>query len=178
MAPTDISRRHGVRRLSRSDWLAHSDFLTVPLAAVALGMSTPFSVGFVVLFAAGAAFWSLVEYWAHRLMHDRRFPTLRTIHVAHHQHPRRPSGGTVYSTMIICALVALSVGTSAGPFVIGLLAGYFAFIALHFAMHAPRLARFVPPSLGAAHDAHHHAAPRRMFGVTTSVWDRAFGTYA
>ena len=163
--------------------LDQSDFATVPLAIAACLAIWPardaaapdIALG-VMEVCSGLIGWTLVEYAVHRMLHDKRFPRLRKLHMAHHQHPTEASGGTLFSSLIILVLVgAAVVCPPAAPTVLGIFVGYFAFIVHHHGEHHGwDLSRVA--DLADHHHRHHHARPRGCFGVTTSVWDRLFRT--
>ena len=166
--------------------LDHADFATVPLAiagCLAIWPAPNAAAPEIVLgsleVCTGVIAWTLVEYAVHRTLHDKRFPRLRALHMAHHQHPTAASGGTLYSSIIILVLVAAAVlCPPAAPTILGIFIGYFAFIALHYVEHHGEALLAASPLRWIAdhHHRHHHARTRGCFGVTTSVWDRLFGT--
>ena len=163
--------------------LDYADFATVPLAIAAClsiwparDAAAPEILLGAVDVALGATAWTLVEYVVHRALHDKRLPQLRALHMRHHQHPAEASGGTLYSSAIILVLLATAImWLPVAPAILGFLVGYLAFIVLHHAEHHGwDLSRVA--DLAEHHHRHHHARPRGCFGVTTSVWDRLFGT--
>ena len=165
--------------------LDHSDFVTVPLAVIAIAAIPP-APGFLACLAEsflGVLLWSLLEYWVHRALHARNAPVLdhahrvlRRAHVAHHQHPKAAPGGTLYSTSIILFLIGLAMFAPAIKTVIlGFVVGYFLFIVLHHAEHHGWNLSLVD-GLAEHHHRHHHARPRGCFGVSTTLWDRIFRT--
>ena len=166
--------------------LDHADFATVPLAIAcclsiwpARDAAAPEIALGIMEVCSGLLAWTLVEYAVHRMMHDKRFPRLRKLHMAHHQHPTEASGGTLYSSAIILVLLAAAIlCPPAAPTILGIFIGYLAFIVLHHAEHHAEQALAASPMRWIAdhHHRHHHARPRGCFGVTTSMWDRLFGT--
>src|SRR5581483_11524934 len=73
------------------------------------------------------------------------------------------------------ALVAIGAGT-ASWLVVGLYAGYNYYALVHHIQHHRPAPHAYLQNLERAHRAH-HARPRVNFGVTTTWWDRAFGTF-
>ena len=156
-----------------------SDFVSVPLAAIGCSavvlLSSP-GFGAILGIASGAMAWTIVEYAVHRALHSRRFPRLRALHMRHHQHPAAASGGTLYSSLIVLALLATAIASmAAAPMVLGIYAGYYVFLLLHHGEHHGWDLSAVG-HLAEHHHRHHHARPSGCFGVSTMFWDRLFGT--
>lgn len=137
-------------------------------------------------FLAGGAGWTFLEYALHRfLMHEMRGKGLASKeHLTHH------ADVTYFSPTSKKALTAVGVTSTVLPAawpVIGrnralaLVAGfnvtYVAYEVIHRRAHthAPRgrYGRWLRRS----HFHHHFGAPRKNHGVTTPIWDKAFGTY-
>lgn len=119
--------------------------------------------------AAAFLFWTFVEYVYHRRAHSLQEQS----HLKHHTgegDPRRR-----YVPVVLITLVAFITLLPAGAIrgvVIGTALEIYLFIELHELCHNPTLAEW---SLTRHHDLH-HARPSGNFGVTSSLWDRAFGT--
>jgi sterol desaturase/sphingolipid hydroxylase (fatty acid hydroxylase superfamily) len=156
----------------------YSDFITTPIAIVVVAVAMPaFRVVHVIDIVLGVLTWTFFEYWLHRALHWRRFSMGFALHMGHHQHPSDPSGGTLYSTMVIGALVLIAWKFGVGSFVIGVLLGYMWFIVLHHLLHnLINVDGLIIRALAENHEIHHHEGPQRMFGVSTSLWDLVFGT--
>lgn len=135
---------------------------------------------------AGGLAWTFAEYWLHRgPMHrpGARDP-LGTQHRAHHIDPAATdplarAGGVVG----VAALGWLAtqpagarLGSVADGLAVGWALGYAAYDRLHWNVHHRPPAQPNDPRRRRHLD--HHVNPRRNFGVTTSLWDRAFGTFA
>lgn len=161
------------------------DFYTYPvLAALCLAVGI-WEVGVartLILVVAGLASWSLLEYLVHRfaLHHLMWFSSL---HDAHHADPKAYIGTpTLISVAIFYALgytpVALIFGRGdAAGWMAGLLTGYLAYVVTHWAVHHVTGGNFwVLRRLKRQHAVHHHFSHDTNFGVTTSFWDRVFGT--
>jgi sterol desaturase/sphingolipid hydroxylase (fatty acid hydroxylase superfamily) len=137
--------------------------------------------------AAGAFTWTLLEYVFHRwLGHDAR---TRPNFFAH-EHIRHHSEGNYFApahkkiaAAVVFALLAVGPclwvgGAVIGPaYLGGLLVMYAAYEILHRREHThpgmtPRMRR-----LRRHHFHHHFADPSSNHGVTTTFWDRVFGTY-
>ena len=135
--------------------------------------------------ALGGAAWTLAEYWLHRgPMHRSggRDP-MATEHRRHHVDPAATD--PVARTAAVTAMAALGwIATTPirrrharlGPgLAAGWALGYGSYDRLHWNVHhrAPRR----PDDARRLRHLDHHVRPDRNFGVTTSWWDRCFGTY-
>jgi len=140
----------------------------------------------VVCTAAGLASWSLVEYGLHRFVLHRVEPFQRW----HGEHHRRPTAliGTptlmsaaLFATLVFAPGWALAGAWPAAAFTLGMLAGYLAYVVIHFATHHaahPALARTGWLRQRRRWHALHHKrldAPG-CYGVTSGFWDHVFGS--
>ena len=135
------------------------------------------------LLLAGLLLWSLLEYWVHRLVLHGPWLATRKDHALHHARPTMTPLTPWYAhllaglafTALIAAFSSLAVASLIGA---GVYAGYNWFRVVHRILHfhfetaGRRLlgTRFV------LHE-QHHERPYRHYGVTTSIWDRVFGTF-
>jgi sterol desaturase/sphingolipid hydroxylase (fatty acid hydroxylase superfamily) len=139
--------------------------------------------------AGGYAFWTLTEYWLHRVVFHfepeqgigRRIHWM--IHGVHHDHPNdpmrlvMPPSASIPLALLFGALFWLALGGDAATaFTAGFLAGYLAYDMIHYAVHhhVPRTA--VGKRLRELHMRHHFQDHERGFGVSAPYWDRVFGT--
>jgi sterol desaturase/sphingolipid hydroxylase (fatty acid hydroxylase superfamily) len=155
------------------------DFVTVPLAIVIfVDLAGPYRLHLV---AAGVAAWTLAEYLVHRFVFHR-FSVGRRLHQLHHDHPsdldaERTSLSTPFIALPIGWLLIATAGVEDGSAIFaGLLLGYLAFIAVHYAVHRWP----VEPNgwLYTAKMRHltHHRLENCNYGVTTLFWDIVFRT--
>jgi len=143
----------------------------------------------LVLFAcAGLALWTLMEWGLHRAMHVETGIGLidriqDTAHLRHHREPDdlehsviRLSASIPLATLILLMLRAV-LGDWLGSLAMlwGVLAGYLLYEFVHLSAHGPSR---VPGLnfLRAYHLRHHFGQKDRCFGVTSPLWDWAFGT--
>ena len=121
----------------------------------------------LALFAAGAVAWTLAEYLVHRfVLHD----IAPRAHSLHHAHPNEAVTHIFWQIWVCFGFVYLLVGRA---FLSGGLVAYSWYLFAHYAAHhAPRA---LPTSLRKHHNDHHRFATRN-FGVSTTLWDRVFGT--
>ena len=138
---------------------------------------------------AGYVFWTLAEYWLHRVLFHlepeegvgARLHWM--IHGVHHDHPNdplrlvMPPGVSVPLGLAFMVLFWQALGWSyAMPFGAGFLGGYLAYDMLHYHVHhhvpRTRLGR----RLRELHMRHHFQDDTRGFGISAPYWDTIFRT--
>jgi len=136
---------------------------------------------------AGAFTWTFLEYVIHRWMgHDRRFrrTPFGVEHLRHHVEGGyfAPTSKKVLAacvvTVLLCVPAAVIGGTAPGiAYVVGLMLFYATYEVLHRREHTH--AGVGPYGRWARrHHLYHHFVDARMnHGVTSPLWDLAFGTY-
>ncbi|EDY48894.1 conserved hypothetical protein [Streptomyces clavuligerus] len=142
--------------------------------------------GTLAYFAGGVLAWTLLEWLLHgQVFHSRRlrnpFAKEHALHHANLLHivgwPRKLlTLAFVVVTLIVLLRLALG-HFDAVAFPCGLGLAYVAYEALHRIIHLrpPRTA--YGRWMRLHHTQHHFHTPRQNFGVTTTAWDRVFGTY-
>jgi sterol desaturase/sphingolipid hydroxylase (fatty acid hydroxylase superfamily) len=148
-----------------------------------------FGVGNILLLFFGAiVFWSLFEYVMHRYIFHmisesprmQRF--IYVLHGNHHEFPRdkerlfMPPVPSLILASVLFSLFYLILGKPAFSFFPGFLLGYLIYGSMHFAIHAWNPPRFMKP-LWRNHHLHHYKSDNKGFGVSSSFWDRIFGTF-
>jgi dihydroceramide fatty acyl 2-hydroxylase len=143
----------------------------------------------VGLVAAGWLFWTLAEYWIHRLVFHfepdsgpgARFHWI--IHGVHHDHPNdplrlvMPPSVSVPLAVAFYGLFVLVLGTSAGSvFAAGFLLGYLVYDMTHYFLHHRRPKSRVGKLMRELHMRHHFQDDTRGFGISAPFWDYVFGT--
>jgi len=64
-----------------------------------------------------------------------------------------------------------------GPFLAGVLTGYILYDMYHFAVHSPRFKHWpLFASMRKRHMSHHFQDQKSGYGITSPIWDAAFGT--
>jgi dihydroceramide fatty acyl 2-hydroxylase len=139
--------------------------------------------------AAGYAFWTLTEYWMHRVVfHFEPEEGIGArlhwmIHGVHHDHPNdplrlvMPPSVSVPLAALFYLLFVLVLGADrATVFGGGFLAGYLVYDMIHYALH-----HHVPTSrlgkwLRELHMRHHFQDDERGFGISAPYWDWVFRT--
>ncbi len=155
------------------------------LLVVGVGrLSTAEAVG---LFAAGWLFWTLTEYWMHRLVfhfEPEEGPGARMhwiIHGVHHDHPNDPLR-LVMPPSVSVPLAAGFYGVfvvvlpAADVFAAGFLLGYLAYDMTHYHVHHHHPSSRLGKLVRELHMRHHFQDDTRGFGVSVPFWDYVFGT--
>jgi sterol desaturase/sphingolipid hydroxylase (fatty acid hydroxylase superfamily) len=142
-----------------------------------------------LLVGLGLLVWTLAEYVIHRFAFHH-MPGLKTAHLEHHAEPTGLHGSPTIVTVMVFGGLALAPLwyltslQSAAALTAGLMLGYLAYVAVHYAIHhvnslgpawLPTPLRLRFRNLIRAHGVHHHQT-QYNFGVTTTIWDRVFGT--
>lgn len=141
---------------------------------------------------AGIFFWTFLEYCLHRFIFHfmGESPWLRhfhyVVHGMHHAHPTDPSRvifppflGILFGLVIFVLLLPLMPLDLILGFLSGIAFGYSWYEFMHYASHHIKWRYSWFKRLKRHHLLHHHSDSFRNknFGVTTSLWDRIFGTY-
>ena len=139
--------------------------------------------------AAGYLFWTLCEYWGHRLVFHfepeqgwgARLHWM--IHGVHHDHPndsRRlvlPPAFSIPLALLFLALFVLALGTPlAWAVAAGFYLGYVLYDTLHYALHHTHPQRRLGRRLRELHMRHHFEDDKSGFGVSAPWWDIVFNT--
>ena len=141
-----------------------------------------------LVFMAGMLFWTLFEYIMHRFVFhwvaesDRARKIVYVLHGNHHHFPRdkerlfMPPVPSLIIASVIYLLMYLAMGVAVNMFFPGFILGYLLYGSMHYAIHAwnPPV-RWMKP-LWRNHHLHHYKDEHKGFGVSTTIWDRAFGT--
>jgi len=141
------------------------------------------------LVVGGYAFWTLTEYWLHRIVfhfEPERGIGARLhwmIHGVHHDHPNdplrlvMPPSASIPLALLFGAAFWLVLGPTHAPaFTAGFLAGYLAYDMIHFAVHHHKPRTWAGRKLRELHMRHHFQDHERGFGVSAPYWDVVFGT--
>ena len=174
-----------------SDWLDRLSRVhpAVPVVLFTLGARELTTLGTLGLVVGGYFFWTLTEYWMHRLVfhfepEDGIGARLHwIIHGVHHDHPNdplrlvMPPSVSVPLALIFYALFVTVLPTaSANVFAAGFLAGYLFYDMLHYHVHHHRPRTRLGKLMRELHMRHHFQDDTRGFGVSAPFWDRVFGT--
>lgn len=175
-------------------WRQFTPFYFYTAVALCLGAAAggmPSGGGVLFLLVSGLLSWGLVEYALHRFIfhYDARSESGRRLvyaaHLSHHENPQ--ATGSLFTSLRmsvpiaagywVLAWAAAGSWRAASYLFVGLVAGYFCYEWLHFQAHhgRPRLRLF--RYLRKYHLLHHHRSPGLRFGVTSPLFDLAFGTF-
>jgi len=143
----------------------------------------------VVAALGGYVFWTLCEYWGHRVVfhfepeHGLGARLHWMIHGVHHDHPndpRRlvlPPAFSVPLALLFLGLFVAALGRPlAWPVAAGFYFGYVVYDTVHFALHHMRPKGRLGRRLRELHMRHHFEDHERGFGVSAPWWDIVFNT--
>lgn len=135
-------------------------------------------------------FWTFFEYLFHRYINhlDEYFPDSAlahkiafTIHGIHHEYPRDrerlmmpPVPGLIIITLLF-GVYRILLGDIVFLFMPGFMAGYMIYAYIHISVHRSKVPSILKTQYR-HHAIHHYKYPDRAFGVSTTLWDRVFGT--
>lgn len=153
------------------------------VAWLGLGTALPWVVG-------GYAFWTLTEYWLHRVVfhfepEDGWGARLHWIvHGVHHDHPNDPlrlvmppSVSVPLATLFyLLFLLVLPSGGAAPAFASGFLGGYLGYDMMHYHVHHHRPRTRLGKVLRELHMRHHFQDSSSGYGVSAPYWDYVFRT--
>ena len=163
----------------------------IPAIAVlfALGQESNPPLEVIAWIAGGWVFWTLTEYWLHRLVfhfepEDGIGARLHwIIHGVHHDHPNdpmrlvMPPSVSVPLALGFWALFHWVIGGQhADLFACGFLVGYLAYDMTHYHLHHHKPRTRLGKLFYELHMRHHFQDHTRGFGVAAPWWDTAFGT--
>ena len=125
--------------------------------------------------------WGLLEYVVHRWMLHGRPSMARRSHARHHADDTALIGTPGLVAMAAVCVLWTMLSTLfrtevASPLVFGLYAGYNHYALVHHWQHRRHPALTYVRTLERAHRTH-HAQHTVNYGVTTTLWDRLFGTF-
>ena len=131
-----------------------------------------------LVFAAGLFAWTLVEYVIHGVLGHAHRTFVTPLHNVHHHDPRAvfALGAWIPTAVVLAAAWAMFDMTPAVIFYGGIVSGFAAYEYLHYRIHFASPSCAVEARLRARHLAHHISEPDAIFGVTTRIWDVAFGS--
>lgn len=181
-------------KLSRVHWSVPL-FIFVPAIVIVLVQAlSELAAWEVVLWALGGyVFWTLTEYWLHRIVfHFEPEQGIGArlhwiIHGVHHDHPNDPLRLVMppsVSVPLAAAFFGLFVLVLGMPttyaFAAGFWAGYLVYDMLHYYVHhlpgGRRPRGWVPRKLHELHMRHHFQDGDTGYGVSAPFWDHVFGT--
>jgi dihydroceramide fatty acyl 2-hydroxylase len=166
-------------------------FLPAIVVLVALAISHEVAaLGIVGLFVAGYFFWTLAEYWIHRVIFHfepeggfgARLHWI--IHGVHHDHPNdplrlvMPPSVSVPLSSLFCLGFWAVLGTPNWfAFAAGFLAGYLLYDMTHYFLHHHKPKSHLGKRLRELHMRHHFQDDTTGFGISAPYWDTIFRTF-
>jgi sterol desaturase/sphingolipid hydroxylase (fatty acid hydroxylase superfamily) len=164
-------------------------FVPAIVVLLTLGARELTTLATVGLVAGGYVFWTLTEYWMHRLVfHFEPEEGIGArlhwiIHGVHHDHPNDPlrlvmppSVSVPLALLFYLLFITVLPTASANVFAAGFLAGYLGYDMLHYHVHHHRPRTRLGKLMRELHMRHHFQDDTRGFGVSAPFWDRVFGT--
>jgi sterol desaturase/sphingolipid hydroxylase (fatty acid hydroxylase superfamily) len=141
-----------------------------------------------LIYIAGMFFWTFFEYVMHRwIFHmiaesPRAQKVIYVMHGNHHHFPRdrerlfMPPIPSLLISGTIFGIMYLLMRNNAFMFFPGFILGYLMYGSMHYAIHAwnPPFKWMKP--LWRNHHLHHYKDEGKGYGVSTTIWDRVFGT--
>jgi sterol desaturase/sphingolipid hydroxylase (fatty acid hydroxylase superfamily) len=164
-----------------ADFAAYA--VAIVLLASGLALYGPRSLWSLLIGIAvfGLASWSLIEYGMHRFVLHGLEP-FRSWHGAHHERPHALisaptllSAGLIGGLVFLPALLALG-AWQAAALTLGVTTGYLAYAITHHAAHHWQIDSAWLKERKRWHARHHHAVGGCCYGVSSSFWDRVFGS--
>ena len=164
-------------------------FIPAILALLIVGLIDGSGALTPVWILCGYLFWTLTEYWLHRLVfHFEPAGGIGArvhwiIHGVHHDHPNDPmrlvmppSVSVPLSSLFVLAFYLVVGSPAFMPFGVGFLGGYLAYDMLHYHVHHHRPSTRLGKRLRELHMRHHFQNHDRGYGVSAPFWDHVFGT--
>jgi sterol desaturase/sphingolipid hydroxylase (fatty acid hydroxylase superfamily) len=155
----------------------YADLLITPpitLALLVLSLTQGLSWLWPLQFVIGVLAWTLYEYATHRwLLH--RVPLFRQVHALHHARQKDYIAVHPAATLALYGVLFWLFGANGSALTLGFSSGYIAYSCMHGAFHYAVIGEgHWLYRLKLRHAAHHRSEVN--FGVSTSLWDRVFGT--
>jgi dihydroceramide fatty acyl 2-hydroxylase len=164
-------------------------FLPAIVALMVIGIGRVSTFAALALALGGYVFWTLTEYWMHRVVfHFEPEEGLGAklhwiIHGVHHDHPNdrmrlvMPPSVSVPLALLFLLLFWVVLGAVWAPaFGAGFLAGYLIYDMTHYHVHHHTPRTRAGRRLRELHMRHHFQDDTRGFGVSAPWWDLVFGT--
>ena len=163
-------------------------FLPAIVVLLVLGVSRTGAVALAWV-AGGYVFWTLTEYWMHRVVfHFEPEAGIGArlhwiIHGVHHDHPNdpmrlvMPPSVSVPLAIVFYVLFRVVLGGDIAPaFGAGFLFGYLLYDMTHYHVHHHKPRTRLGKRMRELHMRHHFQDDTRGFGVSAPFWDYVFRT--
>lgn len=143
--------------------------------------------GMIALFLIGSLGWTFFEYLLHRYLFHYTGPIKLLqkahyyFHEIHHKQPKdknrlvMPPVPSLLFAGVFFLLFFIAAGEGVFFLWSGFILGYLIYSTIHYLIHLDNSPDFLEKQK-LYHNIHHYQQPNRAYGVTTSLWDRVFGT--
>lgn len=155
----------------------------------ALGPGEMGVLTFVGYFLFGLFFWTLSEYVLHRYVfhftpQGKFMERIHFIfHGVHHDYPRdrlrlvMPPSASIPMAVILYFIFSFFFSSyTLAAFFPGFIVGYLCYDMTHYAIHHANFKSGIWKKIKQHHMLHHYSDPEKGFGVSSSLWDRIFGS--
>ena len=144
----------------------------------------------LLIFSGAVFFWTFFEYFFHKYINhlDEYFPESEmakniaySIHGIHHEYPRdkerliMPPVPGLLILSILFGIFWVIMGEYLFIFFPGFITGYLLYTFVHYSIHKTPVPSYLKIQYR-HHAIHHYKYPNKAFGVSTTLWDRVFGT--
>jgi sterol desaturase/sphingolipid hydroxylase (fatty acid hydroxylase superfamily) len=179
-------------RLERLTTFSPRAFATTWLVIIALAVyaswgtaSVPLAIGLILL---GVAFWTLFEYFMHRVVFHLKLKSQlgqKLVFLMHGNHHVDPSDSyrnlmpPLVSVALLGAFWALFLvllGPAGSVVFIGFAVGYVTYDSVHYACHQYPMRGPLLGRMRQHHSRHHYSGQEGNYAITAIFWDRVFGT--
>jgi sterol desaturase/sphingolipid hydroxylase (fatty acid hydroxylase superfamily) len=139
-------------------------------------------------FFAGFASWTFFEYILHRYLFHIAETAFKgsarlqyVLHGVHHEYPNdaqrtlMPTLPKILFAIPFFGIFWLIFGNAGAFFSSGFMFGYYVYSLIHYSIHRYKAPSFLKP-LWEHHHRHHHLSDDLAYGVSSTFWDRVFGT--
>ena len=179
-------------KFSRVHWSV-PPLIFVPVITILLIEGFVHGAGWSVVYwlPAGYLFWTLTEYWLHRVVfHFEPEKGIGArlhwiIHGVHHDHPNDPlrlvmppAASIPLAVVVIGALFLIFGSTHAPAVAAGFLFGYIVYDEIHYALHHHNPTTRLGKRLRELHMRHHFQDDEKGFGISAPYWDVVFRTFS
>jgi cyclopropane-fatty-acyl-phospholipid synthase len=132
----------------------------------------------IALLLAGGFVWTFLEYVIHGWLSHTFHTFAMPLHAVHHRDAHAVFTVRAWIPIaVVWTSLALLFGWTQGVILFsGVAAGFAGYEAIHYRIHFRRAHGPVAQYLRARHLLHHDQYPNCCFGVTSALWDLAFGT--
>ncbi|XP_057763857.1 dihydroceramide fatty acyl 2-hydroxylase FAH1-like isoform X2 [Salvia miltiorrhiza] len=139
----------------------------------------------------GVFMWTLMEYCLHRFLFHMKTTTYwgntlhYLLHGCHHKHPMDalrlvfpPAAAAILAVPLWSAFKLLTPAPYSPALFGGALLGYVVYDCTHYYLHHGKPFKGIAHELKRNHMDHHFRIQHKGFGITSTLWDRVFGTLA